>query len=262
MILAVDIGNTTIGIGVLAQEEIKASWRIQTNRYRLADEYAAIICELLRIHEIPRSDFEGIIISSVVPSVLSELVSMSERYFHITPIVVSAKEKLGIELRCDYPEEVGPDRITTAAGAYQVYGGPLIVADFGTATTFDAVSADGAYLGGAISPGIQISMEALFDRTALLRRIDLSPPPNVIGKNTNDCLRSGFYYGFLGQMEGIIRRMKAELGEDTKVIATGGLAPLIAKDSEWVDLVDPELMLKGLHILYNRIRNARGDKEK
>ena len=258
MILAIDVGNTTIGIGVLDRGEIQISWRIQTNRHRLADEYGAIICELLRINEIPRSGFEGMIISSVVPSVLRELISTGELYFHLTPVVVSAKEKLGIELRCDYPEEVGADRLTTAVGAYQAYGGPLIVADFGTATTFDAVSADGAYLGGVIAPGIQISMDALFDRTALLRRIDLSPPPNVIGKNTADCLRSGFYYGFLGQMEGVIRRMKAELGEDAKVIATGGLADLVAKGSELVDFVDPDLMLKGLSILYDRIQRVRG----
>ena len=256
MVLAVDIGNTTIVIGVLDKGKIKISWRLLTDRHRLADEYGAQICELLRIHEIPRAGFEGVIISSVVPSALSELFSMCERYFHLTPIIVSVEENLGIELRCDYPEEVGADRITTTVGAYQEYGGPLILVDFGTATTFDAVSADGAYLGGVIAPGIQISMDALFDRTALLRRIDLSPPPAVIGKNTNDCIRSGFYYGFLGQMEGIIRRMKDELGVGAKVIATGGLAHLIVRNSELIDKIDPELMLKGLQILYRRIQNS------
>ncbi|MCZ6679297.1 MAG: type III pantothenate kinase [Candidatus Poribacteria bacterium] len=257
MVLAVDIGNTTIVIGVLADDEIKVSWRLVTDRHRLADEYGAQICELLRIHDIPRSGFEGIIISSVVPLALSEFRVMCERYFHLTPIVVSANSDIGIELRCDYPEEVGADRITTTVGAHQVYGGPLVIVDFGTATTFDAVSADGAYLGGVIAPGIGISMDALFDQTALLRRVDLSAPPNVIGKNTNECIRSGFYYGFLGQMEGIIRRMKAELGEAAKVIATGGLANRIAKDSELVDAIDAELMLKGLQIIYRRIQKKK-----
>jgi type III pantothenate kinase len=257
VILAIDIGNTTIEVGILDEGKIKTSWRLRTDRHRLADEYGIQICELLRISEIPRPGFEGIIISSVVPSVRREFVTMCDRYFQIPPTIVSADEDLGIELRCDYPEEVGADRITTVVGAYHEYGGPLIVVDFGTATTFDAISDDGAYLGGIIAPGIHISMDALFDRTALIRRIGLSQPPNIIGRNTNDCVRSGFYYGFLGQMEGIIHRMKAELGINVKVIATGGLADLIAKDSELVDRIDPELMLKGLQILYHRIKSGR-----
>ncbi len=261
MILAIDIGNTTIVVGILEREKIKTSWRLWTDRQRLADEYGGQICELLRISEVPRHDFEGIIISSVVPPVLREFVMMCKRFFQITPIIVSTQEELGLELRSDYPEEVGADRIATAVGGYHEYGGPLIVVDFGTATTFDAVSADGAYLGGVIAPGIRISMDALFDRTALLRRVDLSPPANIIGKNTNDCIRSGFYYGFLGQMEEIIRRIKLELSEEAKVIATGGLAELIAKDSELVDGIDSELMLKGLQILYHRILNARSEGE-
>jgi type III pantothenate kinase len=256
MVLAVDIGNTTIVIGVLDEGKIKISWRLLTNPRRLADEYGAQICGLMQINDIPRSSFEGVIISSVVPPALREFIAMCERYFDITPVIVSARAETGIELRCDYPEEVGADRITTSVGAYQEYGGPLIVVDFGTATTFDAVSADGAYLGGVIAPGIGISMDALFERTALLRRVDLSRPPSVIGKNTTTCIQSGFYYGFLGQMEGIIRRMKAELGEGAKVVATGGLASLIAKDSNLVDVVDPDLLLKGLLVIYNRMRAA------
>jgi type III pantothenate kinase len=259
MVLAVDIGNTTIVIGVLEGERVKISWRILTDPHRLADEYGAQICELLRIHKIPRSGFEGVIISSVVPLALREFVGMCERYFHLTPIVVSAKSDVGIELRCDYPEEVGADRITNTVASHCTYGGPLIVVDFGTATTFDAVAADGAYLGGVIAPGIRISMDALFDKTALLKRVDLSQPSDVIGKSTVACVRSGFYYGFLGQMEYIIRRMKAELSEDAKVIATGGLANRIAQGSELVDVVDPELMLKGLQIIYHHIQKASGN---
>ena len=256
MVLAVDIGNTTIVIGVLEGEGIKVSWNLLTDQHRLADEYGAQICELLRIYDVPRAGFEGIIISSVVPPALREFVLMCERYFNLTPIVVSAKSDVGVDLRCDYPEEVGADRITTTVGAHHTYGGPLIVVDFGTATTFDAVSVDGAYLGGVIAPGIGISMDALFDRTALLRRTDLLRLPKGIGKNTTDCIRSGFYYGFLEQMEGIIRRMKAELGGEVRVIATGGLANLIAKDSELVDAIAPELMLKGLQIIYKRIQST------
>ena len=254
MILAVDIGNTTIQLGVIAGNQIQDRWRLQTNRLKLSDEYAVQIFELFRLNNVVVSGFEAVVVSSVVPSAGREFTAMCRRYLEIEPIVVSPDLDLGIDLRVDQPEEIGADRITTAIAAFSEYGGPLIVVDFGTATTFDAVAEDGAYLGGVIVPGIQISMNALFDQAALLSRVDLSMPPQVIGTTTKSCIQSGFYFGFLCQMEGIIDRIKTELNTEVKVIATGGLSSLIAGSSVKIDVVDPDLMIKGLYTIFRRIQ--------
>jgi len=257
VLLAIDAGNTNIVIGVFENDKLVSNWRVTTERHKLADEYGMLIRGLLVNEQIEHTKIRGIIVSSVVPEIASALVEMSKRSFGLPPIVVSIDEEIGIEIRCDNPAEVGSDRIVNAVGAYVEYGGPLIVVDFGTAITFDAIAEDGAYLGGAIAPGINISIDALFERAAKLMRIDIRRPGKVIGKNTVESLRSGIYYGFLEQMEGIIRRMKDEMGNNPKVVATGGLAELVAVDSELVDVIDKNLTLKGLKTLYSRIRANR-----
>ena len=266
MLLAIDVGNTTIGIGIIKDSQIAVSWRLRTDRGRLADEYGVQVCELLWSHDILRSGFDGIVISSVVPSAGRELSIMCNRFFGHSPLMVSEELDLGIQLDVDRPEEIGADRLATAVGAYCTYGGSLIVVDFGTATTFDAISPCGSYIGGVIAPGIRITMDALFDRAALFQPVDLTPPQSIIGTNTSECVKSGFYFGFRSQMEGILHQIKAELERkyrvdsethaDIKVIATGGLANPVAKDSEIVDIVDPDLLLKGLSIIYHRYQKS------
>lgn len=253
VLLAIDAGNTNIVIGVFETNELVSNWRVATERHKLADEYGMLIRGLLANKQLEHTKIHGIIVSSVVPEITSALVEMSERSFGVRPVVVSADEKIGIEIRCGNPAEVGSDRIVNAIGAYVEYGGPLIVVDFGTATTFDAIAEDGAYLGGAIAPGINISINALFENAAKLMHIDICQPRKVVGKNTVESLQSGIYYGFLGQMEEIIRQMKVEMGNSPKVVATGGLAELVAVDSELVDAIDKNLTLKGLKTVYDRI---------
>lgn len=246
MLLAIDAGNTNIVIGVFKDDELIADWRISTDRYKLADEYGVLIRGLLTHKQIEHTEINEIIISSVVPNISSTLVKMSERLFGICPIVVSGADEIGIEIRYDNPAEIGSDRLVNAIGAHAEHGGPLIVVDFGTATTFDAVAEDGAYLGGAIATGVNVSTNALFEKAAKLMSIDIRQPEKAIGKNTVEALQSGIYYGFLGQMEEIIRRIKDEMGGRPKVVATGGLVDLFAADSELVDVIDKNLTLKGL----------------
>ena len=260
MILAIDVGNTTIEIGIIKDHKISISWRLQTDQGRLADEYGVQICQLLRSRSISASEFKGGIISSVVPSVGRELSKMCQRFFNHCPLKVSEKLDLGIRLLVEQPEEIGADRLATAVGAYHTYKMPLIVVDFGTATTYDAISPNGDYLGGAITPGIGITMNALFDHAALLRRVDLTAPKSIIGTNTSECIKSGFYFGFRYQMEGIIDQMKSELIQrcrlgnksEVQVVATGGLVDLIAEDSKIIDHINSNLLLKGLGIIYHR----------
>jgi len=257
VLLAIDAGNTNIVIGIFDKEKLFSSWRIATERHKLADEYGILIRGLLENQQIKQSEINEIVISSVVPQITTALVEMAKRVFGISAFVVSANEDIGVEIRGNNPSEVGSDRIVNAVAGYVEYGGPLIIVDFGTATTFDAVAENGAYLGGAIVPGIKISIEALFEKAAKLMSIDIERPDKVIGENTIECLQSGIYYGFLEQMEGIIHRMKNEMGNNPKVIATGGLAELVAVDSKSVDVIDKELTLKGLMIINARINKKR-----
>ena len=260
LLLAIDIGNTTTVIGVFKGEELARSWRIATENGRLADEYGALFTLFLRDAGVDPLSIEGVVISSVVPAVLPNVVEMCRRYLKREPVIVSAEMDLGLVLKVKNPLEVGADRIVNALGAYEEHGGPCIVVDFGTATTFDVISSKGEYLGGAIAPGIGISMEALFSRAAKLPKVELKKPPSPIGSDTITSVQSGFFYGFLGQMEEIIRRITEELsrmGEPRpKVIATGGLAELIASASKLVDLIDPDLTIKGLRIAYRRITGS------
>ena len=248
MILAVDVGNTQILIALYEGDEIRDHWRLATNAERTSDEYSVLIRQF--IGEVA---VEGVAISSVVPRATAALRNMSTKYFKLDPVVVEPGTKTGMPILIDNPREVGADRIVNGIGAFDIYGGPAVVVDFGTATTLDAVSAKGEYLGGAILPGIEISMDALFSRADRLSRVELIEPRSVIGKSTVEALQSGAIYGFAGQVDGICRRMQDELGEST-VVATGGLSGLISRYSTTIQHVDPWLTLHGLRLVYERNR--------
>lgn len=253
MLLATDAGNTNTTFCIFDKKRILKKWKVYTNRSRTTDEYELLLTQLLNQSNIRKDQITGIIISSVVPNVLFQLKEMSLQSFHIDPIVVSADLEIGMNILYDDPRSLGADRIANAIGGYTEYGGPLIVVDFGTATNFDVISEAGDFLGGAIAPGIGISMEALLERTALLPKIDISIAPKAIGKNTVSGMQSGCYFGFLGQVEEIIRRIKLELNGEPKVVATGGSAEPIARNSKFIGFIDPDLTLKGLQVIYERV---------
>lgn len=246
MLLAVDVGNTQILIALLEGSDITDHWRLATNAERTSDEYAVLVRQFIGV-VAP----EGIAISSVVPRATAALRLMSTKYFKLDPVVVEPGTRTGMPILIDNPREVGADRVVNGIGAYDLYGGPTVVVDFGTATTLDAVSARGEYLGGAILPGVEISMDALFARADRLLRVELVEPRSVIGKSTTEALQSGAIYGFAAQVDGICRRMQDELGDCT-VVATGGLAGLISRFSTTIQHVDPWLTLHGLRIVYER----------
>ncbi len=252
MLLAFDVGNTNIIIGVYKGRELVDHWRVSTNAQRTADEHAVLLKSLFEGVGLSFDMFDGIIVSSVVPPLMLTLKTLSEKYFGVSPLVVGAGIKTGIKIKFENPREIGADRIVNAVAGYELYGGPLIIVDFGTATTFCAITEQGEYLGGAIAPGIGISTEALFVRAAKLPRVELAKPPFVIGKNTVSSMQSGIIYGFAGQVEAIVSRMKKELCGNPTVIATGDMAGLIAEEAVIIDKVDPLLTLKGLQILYER----------
>lgn len=250
MLLAVDIGNTNIVIGVFHREKLKATWHFATDVHKMADEYASTLLNLLPREGLGFADIDEAIVSSVVPPLVATFEELCKRYLQVSPMVVGAGIKTGVRIRTDNPREVGADRVVNAAAAHQLYGGPLIVIDFGTATTFDAVSAEGDYLGGAIAPGIGIAAEVLFERTAKLPRVELVPPKKAIGKNTITSMQSGIIFGYIGLVEGIVARMRQELGEGTRVITTGGLADLVARETKIIDVVEPDLTLIGLRLIH------------
>jgi type III pantothenate kinase len=252
MLLVFDIGNSNIVLGTYKDDVLTNHWRISTDRQKTGDEYGMLINDLFQFHGLKMRDIKAIIISSVVPPLVVPLVKMCQRYFKIEPLVVGPGIKTGIRLKYENPREIGADRIVNAVGAYEKFGGPLIIVDFGTATTFCAIEENGDYLGGAIAPGIGISTEALFQRAAKLPRIELVKPKSVICRNTINSMQSGIIFGFTGQVDEIVRRMKKELGADAKVIATGGLAKLIAQESQTINYVESFLTLDGLNILYKK----------
>lgn len=252
-----DVGNTNIVLGVYDDNKLKYHWRIETNRNRTEDEYGMLIKALFEHEGQSINDVTGIIISSVVPPIMFFLEKMCEKYFRIKPFIVGPGIKTGLNIKYENPREVGADRIVNAVAAIHEYGSPLIIVDFGTATTYCFVNEEKQYLGGAIAPGIQISTEALYTKAAKLPRIEIAPPERIIGRNTVEAMQAGVVYGYVGQVDGIVSRMKAYSNKRPTVIATGGLAELIARESKEIDIVDPLLTLKGLHLIYNRNINTK-----
>lgn len=250
MILALDIGNTHTVCGIFNGREELASWRLATDRQRTGDEYGLAIKGLLADKSIAASSIDGVIISSVVPPVTGLFAEMSRDYFHCDPLIVGPGIKTGLQIRAENPREVGADRVVNAVAALHLYGAPLIILDFGTATTFCAINSAGEYLGGVIAPGIGISAEALFLRAAKLPRVELEKPKNVIGRNTVQSIQSGLVYGYLGLVEGILTRMIREMDGKPQVIATGGLSGLFSRESEMIGIVNPDLTLEGLRLIY------------
>jgi type III pantothenate kinase len=253
MLLAIDVGNTNTVVGVFSGEKLLDYFRIASNEKLTHDECGILVRQLLGNIEIPPEKIEGVCLCSVVPALTQAYEEMSRKYFSVEPLAVSASSDLGMEIVYDNPEQVGADRLADAVAAYELYGGPAIVVDFGTATTFDYISAEGEYVGGAIAPGVETSSSTLFYRAAQLFKVRLEPPRSVVGKNTTESLKAGIIYGTVGQVEGIISRMKDEIGQDkVKVLATGGLAPVVAKLTSSIEEVNLTLTLEGLRIIHAR----------
>ncbi len=262
--LVIDVGNTNIVFGVYQQEKLLHAWRAATDRNKTEDEYGLLLKWYLQDVGLTLEQISDVIISSVVPPIIQSLTRMCERYLQLQPLIVGPGVKTGLNVRTENPREVGADRIVNAVAAIHLYGPPLIIVDFGTATTFCSVNTKGEYIGGVIAPGIQISTEALYARTAKLPRVELVTPGRVIGKNTVASIQSGILYGFVGQVDGIVRRMKQEMvhfGEadsasEITVVATGGLADWVADESETIDVVNGLLTLEGLSLILQRNRQS------
>jgi len=255
MLLAIDVGNTNIVIGVFRGETLAHSWRLTTIRERTSDELGILISDLCDRNDIRQSEISGIVIASVVPPLTGSLVTMVMDYFGRVPLIFEPAVNGGIPILIDNPAEVGADRVVNSIAAFAAYGGkglPIIVVDFGTATTFDAVSAKGEYLGGIICPGPQVAADALFQRAAKLPRIEVRKPARVIGTNTVAAMQSGTFWGYVDMVEGLVRRMKLELGGAAVVVATGGLASIVAPESKMIEHIDQELTLRGLRLWWER----------
>lgn len=250
MLLVCDIGNTNVTLGVFNGEEIVATWRMASDMHKMPDEYAALLLALMSYHDLKKPDIEDVVICSVVPPLLPIFTELFRRYFHVSPMVVGPGIKTGVRVRMDNPREVGADRIVDAVAAHHLYGGPVIICDLGTASTFDTVSKEGDYLGGAIAPGLAISAEAMFARTAQLPRIQLVSPQKAIGTNTIAAMQSGLIFGYVGLIEGIVSRIQAELKEKALVVATGGYAELLARETTVIDKLNPDLTLIGLRLIH------------
>jgi type III pantothenate kinase len=276
MLLVIDVGNTNTVLGVFAPaskagdsvdvtttyDNLLANWRVSTSRRGTVDEYGVLFRNLFSMAGLESKGIHGIVISSVVPPLDPVLRQVCERYFNLRPLYIEPGVKTGMPVHYDNPAEVGADRIVNAVAAFEKYGGPCIIVDFGTATTFDCVSAKGEYMGGVICPGIGISADALFDRTARLPRVEIRKPARVIGSNTVGSLQSGLYYGYLGLVDGIIDLLLGEMGKDTHVLATGGLGPMIGTGSKYIKHVDDFLTLEGLRIIWERNAAAKKDAPK
>lgn len=252
MLLAIDIGNTNITLGLYREEELVDAWRLATDHDRMPDEYGLQLLGLLEHAACKREDLTAAALASVVPPLTGKFLEACEHYLKIKPLVVDAGVKTGLKIRYEDPKfALGADRVVDAVAVLQLYGGPACVVDFGTATTFDAITSAGEYLGGAIAPGIGIAADALYQRAAKLPRVDIGRPPGPIGRNTVHAMQSGLLFGYVGLVEGMVARFRKELGQDMKVIGTGGLAGLIAAETEVIEILAPWLTLDGLRILWN-----------
>ncbi len=255
MLLVLDIGNTNVTLGVFEGEKLHATWRMATVVNQMSDEYAALLIALMHHQGLEASDIDEIAICSVVPPLITTFTELSEKYFNKTPLIVGAGIKTGVRIRMDNPREVGADRIADAAAAHHLYEGPLVIIDLGTATTFGIVSKEGDYIGGIVATGIATAAEALFSKTAQLPRVELAHPKHVIGTNTVAAIQSGIIYGYASLVEGMVARIQEELGEKATVIATGGYARLIANETDVIDIVNPDLTLVGLRLIYRMNRD-------
>jgi type III pantothenate kinase len=258
MLLAIDVGNTNIVLGVFDGDRLIESWRLATLRERTADEIGIWVAQLFEHRSVEVSRISGIVMGSVVPPLTGTMMTMAQRYFGKTPLNVDSSVDTGMPILYKYPAEVGADRIADAVAAYELYGrkrlAPTIIVDFGTATSFNVVSIKGEYLGGVICPGVQISADALFQRAARLPRVDVKKPCEVIGRTTVGAIESGLYYGYVGMVEGLVRRIQRELGGNAVCVATGGLASLIAPETDLIEVVDADLTLQGLRMVWERNR--------
>jgi len=249
--MTIDIGNTNISFGVYRGEELGPSWRVSTDHQRMPDEYGLQIDGLLKHENLIAADITGVCMASVVPRLTGVFLQACQGYLDLDPLVVDAGVKTGVRILYETPRSVGADRIVDAAAVQHLYGGPACVVDFGTGTTFDAISKEGDYLGGAIAPGIGIAADALFQRAAKLPKVDLNTPPSVVGRNTPHAMQSGLIFGYVGLVEGMVARFRDELGPEMKVIATGGLTEIIARETDVIDIVAPWLTLDGLRIIWD-----------
>ncbi len=254
MLLTVDIGNTNTTFGLYRREDLVAHWRIRTIHDKMPDEYGVLLLDLFKHQGVAPEQVTGAAMASVVPPLTPVFKEVCESYVGQSPLIVDAGVRTGVRVRYDSPREVGADRVVDAAAVLALYSIPACVVDFGTATTFDAVSAAGDYLGGSIAPGIGIAAQALFERTAKLPRVELTRPPSVIGRNTVHSMQSGLLFGYTALVEGMVARFKQELGVETSVIATGGLSAIIARETNVIDVVDPWLTLRGLRVIYDMNR--------
>ncbi len=257
MLLAIDIGNTNIVLGLFKDKELLAHWRMTTHLHKTVDEYSMLILDLFRSQGIRTQEVQAIVCSNVVPPLTSIFMELSKKYFGINPLFITHQMETGLKICYDNPQEIGADRIVNAAAGFEIYGGPLIIVDFGTATTFCAISGQGEYLGGAISPGVMIAAEALFTRTAKLPKVELVKPNAVIGHRTISSMQSGILIGFACLVDGMVSRMITEMKSDPFVVATGGLASLITPESKMIREVRPNLTLEGLRILYEKNRPTK-----
>lgn len=250
MLLAVDIGNTNVTLGVFEGEQLRATWRMASNIEQMSDEYAALLLNLLGHRGLETIDIKEIAMCCVVPPLLPTFEEVFKEYFHVSPLIIGPGTKTGVRIRIENPREAGTDRIVNSAAAHHLYQGPVIVADIGTATTFDTVSREGDYIGGVIAPGIAMAATALFTRASALPRVELVAPKKAIGTNTVSAMQSGIVFGYVGLVEGIVARINSELGEKALVVATGGYAKIIAQETKVIDQINPDLTLIGLRLIH------------